>query len=288
MKAGAHRPGPEQPSRQAVDHLPISWDDNVIVSSPINVGRVLVVDDEPSIRDAVATALRYEGFEVEEAASGRSALRAAGMRRPDVVILDVMLPDIDGIQVCRMLRADGQDCHVLFLTARSNLANKVTGLGAGGDDYITKPFSLAEIVARANAVMRRRMTAHVVLPYTAAGTCPPNSSEPGTLICGDVVIDPDGHRAWRAGVAIQLTATEFRLLTFFVTNARRVLSKRQILDSVWGSDFRGTPNAVEVYVAHLRRKLDRHGPPLIETVRLVGYVLHPHGGKALSAPEAAP
>lgn len=250
---------------------------NVIVSAPIKVGRVLVVDDEPSIRDAVATALRYEGFEVQEAATGRSALQAAGEHRPDVVILDVMLPDIDGIQVCRLLRAAGQDCHVLFLTARSHVANKVTGLGAGGDDYITKPFSLAEIVARANAVMRRRLTAVTAQPVPDAATRLLGAQAPGTLVCGDVVINPDGHQVWRAGAAVQLTATEFRLLTFFAENAQRVLSKQQILDCVWGRDFRGTPNTVEAYVAHLRRKLDRHGPPLIETVRLVGYVLHPRG-----------
>ncbi len=241
-------------------------------------GRVLVVDDEPSIRDAVATALRYEGFDVVEAATGRQALHLAGEQAPDVVILDLMLPDIDGIQVCRLLRKADLDCHVLFLTARTNVANKVTGLAAGGDDYITKPFSLAEIVARTNAAMRRRLMATRPGDATeppAPGDAPP--SEGGRLICGDVVLDPASHQVWRAGVAVHVTATEFRLLSFLLQNAQRVLSKQQILEAVWDDEFRGTPNIVEAYIGHLRRKLDRHGPPLIETIRLVGYVLHPKG-----------
>jgi two-component system OmpR family response regulator len=232
-------------------------------------GRVLVVDDEPSIRDAVATALRYEGFDVGEAATGRSALKSVGERSPDVVILDLMLPDIDGIEVCRLLRAAGQDCHVLFLTARSQLANKVTGLSAGGDDYITKPFSLAEIVARANAVMRRRLMAAAPRPISRP------EAETHPLVCGDITLDRACHQVWRGGESITLTATEFRLLAFFLDNAGRVVSKQQILDAVWDESFCGTPNVVEAYVAHLRRKLDRHGPPLIETIRLVGYILHP-------------
>lgn len=215
-----------------------------------------------SIRDAVATALRYEGFEVVEAATGRLALRCAFEQAPDVVILDLMLPDIDGVEVCRRLRAGGQTCHVLFLTARSHVANKVSGLRAGGDDYITKPFSLAEIVARADAVMRRRQMA---VPVPA---------ESRRLACGDVVLDADCHQVWRGDEAVRLTATEFRLLAFLVENAGRVLSKQQILDAVWDEDFRGSPNIVEAYVVRLRRKLDRHGPPLIETIRRVGYVLH--------------
>jgi two-component system OmpR family response regulator len=248
------------------------------VPTSTHAGRVLVVDDEPSIRDAVGTALRYEGFDVAEAATGRQALDLAGEQRPDVVILDLMLPDIDGIAVCRLLRQADLDCHVLFLSARGNLANKVTGLAAGGDDYITKPFSLAEIVARTNGVMRRRLMAP--RPDDASeppglGATPP--SEGGQLVCGDVVLDPGSHQVWRAGVAVHVTATEFRLLTFLLQNAQRVLSKQQILEAVWDDDFRGTPNIVEAYIGHLRRKLDRHGPPLIETIRLVGYVLHPHG-----------
>ena len=248
------------------------------VPTSTRAGRVLVVDDEPSIRDAVATALRYEGFEVAEAATGRQALRLAGEQAPDVVILDLMLPDIDGIQVCRLLRKADLDCHVLFLTARSNVANKVTGLAAGGDDYITKPFSLAEIVARTNAVMRRRMMA--IRSGDAPEPAGPGAAAPSEdrqLACGDVILDPDSHQVWRAGVAIHVTATEFRLLAFLLRNPQRVLSKQQILEAVWDDDFGGTPNIVEAYVGHLRRKLDRHGPPLIETIRLVGYVLHPKG-----------
>jgi two-component system OmpR family response regulator len=248
------------------------------VPTPARAGRVLVVDDESSIRDAVATTLRYEGFDVTEAATGRQALRLAGEQAPDVVILDLMLPDIDGIQVCRLLRQAGLDCHVLFLTARNNVANKVTGLTAGGDDYITKPFSLAEIAARTNAVMRRRLMRP--LPGEAPEplvSVDASTSENRQLICGDVVLDLDSHQVWRAGVSIQVTATEFRLLAFLLHNPRRVLSKDKILEAVWDDDFRGTPNVVEAYIGHLRRKLDRHGPPLIETIRLVGYVLHPQG-----------
>jgi two-component system OmpR family response regulator len=240
---------------------------NETVTTNSSSGHILVVDDEPSIRDAVATALRYEGFDVTEAATGRLALLQVTERSPDVIILDVMLPDIDGIQVCRQLRAAGQDCHILFLTARTHVANRVTGLRAGGDDYITKPFSLAEIVARAGAAMRRR-------------TMPAPAAVP--LVHRDVLLDPDSHQVQRSGVTIRLTPTELRLFTFLLANAGRVLSKQQILDAVWDEDFRGTPNIVEAYVRRLRHKLDRHGPPLIETVRLVGYVLHPHG-----APEAA-
>jgi len=246
------------------------------------------VDDEPSIRDAVATALRYEGFDVGEAATGRLALQSAGERPPDIVILDLMLPDIDGIQVCRQLRATGQDCHVLFLTARSHVANKVTGLGAGGDDYITKPFSLAEIVARANAVMRRRQLPAIPRAATEpAGRSPDEQPADRRLVCGDVVADLESHQVWRAGVAVQLTATEFRLLTFFLNNPQRVLSKQQILNAVWNDDFSGTPNIVEAYVGHLRRKLDRHGAPLIDTIRLVGYVLNPQEALETTAGDRA-
>ncbi|MHB9864181.1 response regulator transcription factor [Streptomyces sp. YIM S03343] len=260
------------------------------MSAPVKTGRVLVVDDEPSIRDAVATALRYEGFDVDEAATGRSALESATGHPPDVVILDLMLPDVDGIQVCRMLREAGQDCHVLFLTARNNVANKVTGLGAGGDDYITKPFSLAEIVARANAVMRRRLMPVAPHPFEpfGPGRLPETvSPESRRLVCGDVMLDRDSHQVWRSGVEIQLTATEFRLLAFFLGNPRQVLSKQQIIDAVWNEDFRGTLNNVEAYVAHLRRKLDRHGPVLIETIRLVGYRLHPHEAAPATARDGA-
>jgi two-component system OmpR family response regulator len=219
--------------------------------------RVLVVDDEPSIVDAVATSLRYEGFDVMVATSGRAALAIAQEGQPDLVVLDVMLPDLDGIEVTRRLRSDGLKVPVLFLTARDSVEDKVAGLTVGGDDYVTKPFSLAEIVARVRAILRR-----------IHGE--PNSDR---LRFADVEMDEDSHEVWRAGQPIQLTATEFSLLRFFLLNPRRVLSKSQILDHVWHYDFGGDANVVETYVSYLRKKLDALGPPLIHTIRLVGYTL---------------
>jgi two-component system, OmpR family, response regulator len=220
--------------------------------------RVLVVDDEPSITDAVATSLRYEGFEVEEASSGRTALAIAQERTPDLIVLDVMLPDLDGLGVTRRLRADGIRVPILFLTARDALEDKIAGLTIGGDDYVTKPFALAEIIARVRVIMRR-----------AYG----DADEDSTLRFADVEMDERAHEVRRAGVRIQLTATEFNLLRYFLLNQRQVLSKSQILDHVWHYDFGGEANVVETYVSYLRKKLERHGPPLIHTVRLVGYAL---------------
>ena len=220
---------------------------------------VLVVDDEPSIVDAVATALRYEGFTVRQADTGRAALASAQEDPPDLVVLDIMLPDLDGLEVTRRLRADGIRVPVLFLTARDSVEDKVTGLTVGGDDYVTKPFSLAEIVARTRAILRR----------TQGDT---NDSD-GRLRFADVEMDEDTHEVWRAGTAVRLTATEFNLLRFFLLNPRRVLSKAQIVDHVWHYDFGGDPNVVETYVSYLRKKLDKLGPPLIQTIRLVGYAL---------------
>ena len=221
--------------------------------------RVLVVDDEPSIIDAVATALRYEGFDVKVATNGRSALASAQDAPPDLIVLDVMLPDLDGLEVTRRLRADGITVPVLFLTARDSVEDKVAGLTIGGDDYVTKPFSLAEVVARTRAILRR----------TGADTAP----DDGKLRFADVVMDEDTHEVWRAGSAIELTATEFNLLRFFLLNPRRVLSKSQILDNVWHYDFGGDPNVVETYVIYLRKKLDALGPPVIKTIRQAGYML---------------
>src|SRR6266481_3060600 len=221
--------------------------------------QVLVVDDEASIVDAVATALRYEGFDVREAATGRAALAAAQDDPPDLVVLDVMLPDLDGLEVTRRLRADGIRVPVLFLTARDSLDDKIAGLTVGGDDYVTKPFSLAEIVARTRAILRRT---HGDL-----------AEADGRLRFADVVMDEDTHEVWRNGKIVRLTATEFNLLRFFLLNPRRVLSKAQIVDHVWHYDFGGDPNVVETYVSYLRKKLDRFGPPLIQTIRLVGYAL---------------
>ena len=220
--------------------------------------QILVVDDEPSIVDAVATTLRYEGFDVREATNGRAALAAAQESAPDLIVLDVMLPDLDGIEVTRRLRADGIRVPVLFLTARDSVDDKVAGLTIGGDDYVTKPFSLAEVVARTRAILRRTQ----------------GDAEPeGLLQFSDLVLDEDSHEVWRAETPVHLTATEFNLLRFFMLNPRRVLSKSQILDHVWHYDFDGDASVVETYVSYLRKKLEGLGPPIIHTIRLVGYTL---------------
>jgi two-component system, OmpR family, response regulator len=217
--------------------------------------RVLIVDDEPSITDAVATALRYEGFATREVATGRDAMRAAEEFGPDLVILDIMLPDLDGLTIARKLRALPARVPVIFLSARDATQDKIAGLSLA-DDYVAKPFSLGELVARVHAVLRRTQgDAGKVLRFA------------------DVELDEDTYEVRRAGERIDLTPTEFSLLRFLLSNPRRVLSKRQILDHVWQYDFGGDANIVETYVSYLRRKLDRHGPPLIHTVRLVGYVL---------------
>jgi two-component system OmpR family response regulator len=223
--------------------------------------QVLVVDDEPSIVDAVATALRYEGFDVRVAATGRAALAAAQEAPPDLIVLDVMLPDLDGLEVTRRLRADGVQVPILFLTARDSIEDKLAGLAIGGDDYVTKPFSLAEVVARTRAILRRTQ----------------GDVDDRSLQFADVVMDEDTHQVWRAGEAVNLTATEFSLLRFFLQNPKRVLSKTQILDHVWHYDFGGDSNVVETYVSYLRKKLDALGPPLIHTIRLVGYALREPG-----------
>lgn len=217
--------------------------------------RVLVVDDEPSITDAVSTALRYEGFETREAASGCAAADAIEAFHPDLIVLDVMLPDLDGLQLARRLRHFSRRTPVIFLTARDATEDKIAGL-ALGDDYVTKPFSLAEIVARVRAVLRRT-----------------RGDEEGVLRFADLVLNEETHEAWRAGARVGLTPTEFNLLRFLMLNPRRVVSKRQILDRVWNYDFNGDANVVETYVSYLRKKLDPHGPPLIQTIRLVGYAL---------------
>jgi two-component system OmpR family response regulator len=219
--------------------------------------RVLVVDDEPSIVDAVATALRYEGFDVEEAASGRQALSAIVQREPDLIVLDWMLPDLDGIEVGRRLRERGFRSAILFLTAKDATENKVEALRAGGDDYVTKPFSLAEVVARVHAILRRTRG---VLPGDV-------------LQFADLVLDEQRHEVRRGDTPVELTGTEFSLLRYFMLNPRRVLSKGQILQNVWRYDFGGNSNVVETYVSYLRKKLDRLGPPLIKTVRQAGYML---------------
>jgi two-component system, OmpR family, response regulator len=220
--------------------------------------RILVVDDEPSLVDAVATSLRYEGFEVTEATTGRAALVAAQELDPALVVLDVMLPDLDGFEIAKRLRADGITTPILFLTARDTLEDKAEGFAAGADDYLTKPFSLAELVMRVRAILRR------------AG----NADNASTVLrFADLELDVDAHELRRAGAVIELTATEFSVLKYFMTNPGRVLSKAQILENVWHYDFDGDSNICETYISYLRKKLNEHGAPLIHTVRLVGYVL---------------
>jgi two-component system OmpR family response regulator len=217
-----------------------------------------VVDDEPNITDLVATALRYEGFEVVTALSGRAALGVVAANRPDLLILDVMLPDLDGFEVARRLRQDGRRVPILFLTAKDATEDKVRGLTLGGDDYVTKPFSLEELIARVRAVLRR----------AAEG-----SSASSRLVFADLELDEETHEVFRGKTPIDLTPTEFKLLRYLLLNPRRVLSKAQILDYVWEYDFGGDANVVETYVSYLRKKIDTLGPPLIHTLRGVGYSL---------------
>ena len=219
--------------------------------------RVLVVDDEPAIAELVSTALRYEGFEVATAATGYAAIASVESFLPDVVVLDVMLPDVDGFQVVRTLRSNDVDVPVLFLTARDGTTDRVRGLTLGGDDYITKPFSIAELIARVRVALRRSK--------------PP--ARPVSMRFADLELNEDTYEVRRGSVDISLSPTEFKLLRYFVLNPERVLSKPQILDHVWDYDFEGDPNVVETYVSYLRRKLDSAGPPLIQTVRGFGYRL---------------
>ena len=217
-----------------------------------------MVDDEPYITDLLGAALRFEGFDVETAATGTEALTVAEQGRHDLVLLDVMLPDVNGTEVCRRLRAQGLRTPVLFLTARDATEDKVSGLRVGGDDYVTKPFSLDELVARIHAVLRR--------VYPSGGLH-------DRLSFSDLEMDDETHEVWRQGNLIELTATEFNLLRYLMENARRVLSKSEILDHVWHDDFDGDPNIVETYVSYLRKKVDCFQPPLIHTIRGVGYSL---------------
>ncbi len=219
--------------------------------------RVLVIDDEENIRFLLRTALRHFGFAVEVAGDGRSALSAVRANPPELLLLDVMLPDVDGFEVCRRLRGEGNDTPVLFLTARDGAEEAVRGLTLGGDDHVTKPFSLEEVVARIQALLRR--------------TGRRQSSS--VLSLADLQLDDDAHVVRRAGRPVELSPTEYNLLRFLLTNAGRVLSKSQILDHVWEYDFGGNAAVVETYISYLRKKIDRTGPPLIHTVRGVGYTL---------------
>ncbi len=221
--------------------------------------RLLVVDDEPSIRELLTASLRYAGFEVFPAADGAEALKLADRHRPDLVVLDVMLPDFDGFSVTRKLRERGRDMPVLFLTARDETSDKVTGLTVGGDDYVTKPFSLEEVVARIRAILRR--------------TGAVSDAASGRLVFHDLELDEDSHEVRRAGHLVELSPTEFKLLRYLMLNPNRVLSKAQILDHVWAYDFNGESGIVESYISYLRRKIDVVEPPLVHTKRGVGYVL---------------
>lgn len=223
--------------------------------------RVLAVDDERSLTELLSMALRYEGWTVHTAATGRDAVATAHEVRPDVIVLDMMLPDIDGLEVMRRVRADLPHVPVIFLTARDGVEDRVGGLTAGGDDYVTKPFSLEEVVARIRGLLRR------------AGTGTEMSSH--VLTVGDLMLDEESHEVTRAGVEIHLTATEFELLRFLMRNPRRVLSKAQILDRVWSYDFGGDANIVELYISYLRKKIDHDRPRMIHTMRGAGYVLRP-------------
>ena len=222
---------------------------------------MLVVDDETTLADLMSMALRYEGWEVRTAADGTTAVRTAREFRPDAVVLDIMLPDIDGLEVLRRMRADSPDVPVLFLTARDGVEDRIAGLTAGGDDYVTKPFSLEEVVARLRGLMRRAGA-------TAART-------DAVLVVGDLTLDEDSHEVRRGDDEVELTATEFELLRFLMRNPRRVLSKAQILDRVWHYDFGGQGNVVELYISYLRKKIDAGRAPMIHTVRGAGYVIKP-------------
>ncbi|GII79583.1 DNA-binding response regulator [Sphaerisporangium rufum] len=220
--------------------------------------RLLIVEDDPNILELLCASLRFAGFEVTPAAGGADAVRAAQRRRPDLIVLDVMLPDMDGFDVVRRLRGGGVHTPVLFLTARDATEDKIRGLTLGGDDYVTKPFSLEEVIARIRAVLRR-----------TAG----DPAAPPRMTFADIELDEESHEVWRGGEVVALSPTEFKLLRYFMANPGRVLSKAQILDHVWDYDFRGDAGIVESYVSVLRRKIDTGTPRLIHTLRGVGYVL---------------
>ena len=225
--------------------------------------RALVVDDEPTLAELVGMALRYEGWEIRTAPSGSTAVQAAREFRPDVIVLDVMLPDFDGMEVLRRIRADGETAPVLFLTARDAVEDRIAGLTAGGDDYVTKPFSLEELVLRLRALLRRGKSTV--------------QSESSLVVVGDLTLDEDSREVRRGDDLIPLTATEFELLRFLMRNSKRVLSKAQILDRVWNYDFGGQANIVELYISYLRKKIDSGREPMIHTMRGFGYVLKPAG-----------
>ena len=222
--------------------------------------RILVVDDESSISDLISTSLRFVGFEVRTAATGSETLTVAEEFKPHAVVLDVMLPDSDGFEVCRQLRSEGLNIGVLFLTAKDGMEDKVAGLTIGGDDYMTKPFSLEELVARLRALLRRIGVAEI-------------NTDDEKIRFADLELNEATHEVRRGGVLLEMSPTEFQLLRYLLINADRVVSKSQILDHVWQYDFRGDAGIVETYISYLRKKIDIFDPPLIHTVRGVGYRL---------------
>jgi len=246
QQPGAAASGAHAPTLRRADGTPI---------------RVLVVDDESSLAELLASVLRYEGWEIRTAGDGTTAVRTAREFRPDAVVLDIMLPDFDGLEVLRRVRAELPHVCVLFLTARDAVEDRVAGITAGGDDYVTKPFSLEEVLARLRGLLRR------------AGIT--RSRSDTELAVGDLTMDEEAREVRRGGDEIELTLTEFELLRFLMRNPRRVLSKAQILDRVWNYDFGGQAHVVELYISYLRKKIDSGRPPLIHTVRGVGYVLKP-------------
>jgi two-component system OmpR family response regulator len=223
-----------------------------------NGHRVLVVDDEPNIVDVVSMALRFQGFSVESAGTGAEAINAVGAFHPHLIVLDVMLPDMEGFEVARRLGAQHARVPIIYLTARDATEDKVRGLSLGGDDYVTKPFSLEELVARIRSILRR------------SGLAEPETSR---LVFEDVELDEDAHEVRRGDAIVDLTATEYRLLRYLMLNPRRVLTRAQLLEHVWEYDFGGDARVLETYISYLRKKLDAHGPSLIHTVRGVGYAL---------------
>jgi two-component system OmpR family response regulator len=225
--------------------------------SPVNV---LVVDDEAVLAEMVSMALRYEGWTVRTAGDGAAAVAAAREERPDAVVLDVMLPDMSGLEVLAALRDQHPHLPVLLLTAKDAVEDRIAGLSAGGDDYVTKPFSLEEVVLRLRGLLRR----------SGIG-----ADAGAQIVVGDLVLDEDSHEVTRAGEPITLTSTEFEVLRFLMHNPKRVLSKTQILDRVWSYDFGGRSNIVELYISYLRKKIDSGRPPMIHTLRGAGYVLKP-------------
>ncbi len=226
-----------------------------VIAPPV---RILVVDDEPNIAELLSAALTFEGYEVGVAGTGAEALDLVRTFRPNLVMLDVMLPDLDGNEVCRRLRAQGDQVPIVFLTARDTTEDKVAGLNLG-DDYVTKPFSIEELMARVGAILRRAKEVA--------------NADPSVIQFADLIMHVDTHEVWRRELPIDLTATEFNLLQYLMENPRRVISKSELLDNVWGFDFRGDPNIVETYISYLRKKIDVFEPAVIHTIRRVGYTL---------------